>query len=121
MPKIHSLPVFPSTCQIFRGGGPGIGKIVYDGKCEKRVSVGGRSWDTSSPEYESTAPQVAIYVPFGTDVRGFHEPGGPDIIMWSNSPAYLYQVQFVEDIAEGFPNRFRACFVTQIAFTAPRP
>jgi hypothetical protein len=121
MARIHSLPSFPSLCTIWRGGLPGVGVAVYSGKCQKRVTPAGVSWDTGAPLFDSTAPGVTIYFPAGTDVRGQQEPGGPDYISWAGSNNYVYQVQLVEDIAEGFANRFRVAWVVQIRFIVPRP
>jgi hypothetical protein len=122
MARKHVLPVFPSVAQIWRGGLPGLGVLVYDGVAEKRVSP-------STPAFvEEIGPGVfyhpasTIYFPSGTDARGQDQLGGRDLIAWQRNPSWLYQIQFVENVAEGFANEFRICWCFPILGTpAPLP
>jgi hypothetical protein len=121
MARNRRLPAFPSTCKIFRGGPPGTGVQVYNGPCEKRLSV-------NVPPFVSTAPPltlyslwVAIYLPPHTDVRGQGFAGGKDLIQWASNANWLYVVEQVDDVAADFPNMFRIAWCLQFSLPTPIP
>jgi hypothetical protein len=115
--RVHSLPVFPSLCQVWRNGGPLTGVLVYDGVAEKRVSSGNGAYVTRTGPGLLIEPAVAIYLPTGTDVRGLNQQPLHDIIAWQRNPQWLYQVAFVENCAEGFANEFRLAWCLAFGFT----
>jgi hypothetical protein len=115
--RTHVLPAFPSVCQIWRNGGPLSGTLVYDGRAEKRYSPAiGAIVQHVGPGilYE---PAVAIHLPTATDVRGINQQPVRDIIAWQRDATWLYQVEFVENVAEGFPNEFRLAWCFTLGLT----
>jgi hypothetical protein len=115
--RTHQLPVFPSLCQIWRNGGPIGGTLVYDGRAEKRVSPAIAAYVDRVGPGVLFEPAVAIYLPTGTDVRGINQQPVRDIIAWQRNPLWLYEVQFVENCAEGFPNEFRLTWCLTLGLT----
>jgi hypothetical protein len=121
MAKVRRVPAFPSTCQIFRGGPPGTGVQVYNGPCEKRVSANLAPYPLGAPPLVIYTVWTSIYLPAGTDVRGNGQPGGRDYVQWQGNPAWVYIVEVVEDIADGFTNKFRIAWSLQWSVPTPIP
>lgn len=119
MPKVRHSPSFPSTAQIIRGLSPDTGVVVYTGPAEKVVNVRQPLIPISAPPLTLFELQVAIYFPVGTDVRGIIQSGGPDWVRWAARTDWNYLVKFVEDVADGFSNKFRIAYC--FPFNSPTP
>jgi len=120
MARTHRLPSFPSQCQIFRGGLPGGGGVqVYSGKAEKVVRAAGGIWPIGGFTTIPQAPIVTIYLPVGTDVRGILQSTAFDFIQWAGLATWVYQVVYVDDVADGFANKFRVAYC--LPFLQPTP
>lgn len=119
MARPHKLPAFPSSCDIYRGGPPGIGTLIRSVIAEKVISVRGSYWHLTGIPIDAFPVMVDIYLPTGTDVRGRKQAGGPDYLQWGGNPIWIYLVEYVDHIAEGFPNQFTCCFCTP--YTVPTP
>lgn len=114
-------PAFPSTINIFRGAPPPTGVVVYTGPGEKRISVSGGAFNPGTLTALPLVPLVAIYLPTGTDVRGQLQTGGPDYIQWAGLPTWYYRVDYVDDVADGFGNKFRVAWCRPGAAPTPLP
>lgn len=122
MPRTHKLPVFPSSCIIWRGGGPTTGgTIVYNGKAEKVVWARGGLFLVGFAHSSASTPMAAVYLPAGTDVRGELSSTGSDIIQWTANQLWLYVVTHVDDVADGFSNKFRVAWVNPLSQPTPLP
>jgi hypothetical protein len=120
MAKIYRLPQFPSVCRVMRGTLGGPWTAVYDGPSEKVIRAA--AWHFAGIFIGTGINQLVamIYFPAGTDVRGLLSSTGSDFIMWQRNPAWIYRVQWAENMAAGFANEFRACGCTQ-EFQTPTP
>lgn len=121
MARVRHTPAFPSTCQIFRGGPPGTGVQVYTGPAEKRISTQLVPLGILAPPLILYTNWTAIYFPAGTDVRGQAQLGGRDWVQWQNNPQWLYLVTTVDDVADGFANKFRLAWCLTYSLPTPLP
>lgn len=119
MPRRRLPPSFPSTVQIFRGLTPDIGVLVYTGPAEKVINAKVALVPILAPPLTIFICPVSIYFPAGTDVRGALQSGGPDYVQWAGNPQWNYLVKAVEDVADGFANKFRVAFC--FPFNQPTP
>lgn len=116
-----TLPNFNLPVNIWRSGAipPNPPAVVTMGNLSpgKRVMVQWWDWDVSGP---GPVLFMVLLLPKQTDVRGWNDPVGEDLLEVPAGSARYYGAQMVDDIGKGFSNEHRFVVMEQASIW-PQP
>jgi len=107
----YRLPTFNLTCNVWRHSHPTSGPPDGSVQCQLR----GAAKNVMTPASSTFDSQFywELLVPALTDIRDITASTGSDRVEVPAGSSRFYNVVWADDVAKGFANEYRVCFITK--------